>query len=1258
MGIHKSGGKKRSDMPLQMECFDDELSVTQLAYYNKAETEYKEFLSKAEALIKSSDGNLLESGEKVELWQLNNLTQALVPTSNNLSKQVTTIKPANVVSGKIINQTPITIQSSSQVSSTSILRQNNVTTQGSVVTRTSPIINPQTQQYQFVVDPRVSFVVGPVTAQPTSSTGTVSVPSGAVLQTTPPINTTQILPTSNATSIRQRAPIQVTPVTSVPSNVTFTKLQGNTAGTSAGITPLLTTRAGTSKISVPIIKNTTNNVSYKATEASSVGGIGPKAAQAQASAAKTTGNTSSTTPLVDLTNEDAADSKEVTFNKLSGKTFPSLVVVPRPNLRLKETSQANINQQRSYLDGKVKQVLVLSATKFTEWLIQQGLVRSEQYCSIHINSNMSPVKLKLGMYSDVCKFPYSGGYVWISDCCPQRFVSVFSGSIFEGAPHAPQILLKLIYHWSCQTNIQNITQWVKVENIHVKNFFTNLRAVCTAAVHEKFEKLGGNKKKVEVGVISLGTTSQDGNMRQVKVEVLGIMERDSKLMRLRAVEPLQDGERNYKRRFVKILEPLEQWVDKDSVILTDCTVDKGTLINMGYRSVCQVAANDTTNTMKGFSNSNIMEYLRRIVPRMFQNTLSLLSRHIIQQFLDELVWRERWGYISSHCFDSIILHLSEQTKLDTGDTLNARLSKIAANPFKNWAYANWKTNSTTNANIAPAQRQILATPIDTSSPPPLVQTVATKRQRKPTNTTLPGEPEPKKSNVAGKAAVVSGNTELTALEPYYYGTKAGDPKDGACDKKREINMKCCVCDLLLKDNISMMKHLIDHAYNEGTYLSADPTPICPYCPFKLAGFPSDFALQNHIEENHLKNSAKLLCLICEEKFRDRTNLILHMHHNHHELELPYECGICHMRSSQHHVIIDHFYETHKDGDKIQCPYCLKIVAIETNGRKMTQNCYFFLGHIQKHQRKSIARKCPKCTLWFVHKGILKDHQMKYHNTCKYLDGVERYASTPSDQGILMMPTPLESGVQTHKASQKMKQNTNSSMYTLNLFNSLKFLCDDDNMCCECEGDFLATGHFPGTLSCLKCSFSTCCNKTMQEHLIIFHDKNSKPEFNLGKVITLEKPMFCVCGYNTTSGNRLAKHLANHKRKSAYPSLERALQNTVQGQSASFPPLVTLDDQETVESWQRSYVQRNDNDNADKSEKTGPSTSNKDSPSMLNILGLVRKTSVDESSQDKVMSEGESSKNGENSQDTSEKSNPADEKKKNKIDGCEDKDEVM
>lgn len=396
--------------------------------------------------------------------------------------------------------------------------------------------------------------------------------------------------------------------------------------------------------------------------------------------------------VVDLTKDEPAspktmaDTREVTFNKLQGKTFPSLVVVARPTLKVKDT---NIND-RPALDAKVKSVLMHTATKYTEWLIQQGLIRSEQPCQVHPKSALKlgsyccaiillgiiTIRFILlvffaGIYSEASKFPYSGGYVWISDCCPSRYVSVFSGSLFEGASHPPSVLLKLIYHWSCQTNVQNVIQWVKVDNLYVKGLFTLLRSVCTVALHQHMALLGGPQKRIEVGVISLGTTSQGGQQKQVKVEVLGVLDPLRKIVRLRAVEPLTDGEKNYKKRFAKILEPLQGWVSKESVILTDLTVDKGTLLTMGFRHVNQVTGADSK-----YPNANIMEYLRTVVPRMFQNTLSLLSRQIIQQFLDELMWREWYGTTPGKTFDNIIAHISEQTRFNGQETLIARLNKV------------------------------------------------------------------------------------------------------------------------------------------------------------------------------------------------------------------------------------------------------------------------------------------------------------------------------------------------------------------------------------------------------------------------------------------------------------------------------------------------------------------------------------------------------------------------------------------------------
>lgn len=406
------------------------------------------------------------------------------------------------------------------------------------------------------------------------------------------------------------------------------------------------------------------------TESSAVGGlvVGTEAAKRKATA------------IVDLTKDDrsdnTSDATEVSFNKLNGKTFPSLVVVARPSLRVKET----FKNDRSTLDCKVKSVLMHQAVKFTEWLIQQGLVKSEQQCQVHVGRN-----LKLGMYSDAAKFPYSGGYVWISQCCPTRFVSVFNRSIFEGAPYAPTVLLKLIYHWTCQTNVTNVVQWVKVDNLYLKNFYSWLRSVCTLALQTHMGKMGGNNKKIEIGVISLGTTTQDGKQRQVKVEVLGILDHDQKTVRLRAVEPLTDGEQNHKKRFAKILEPLGEWVSRESTILTDLTVDKNVLHQMGFKNILQVSPQDQAKVNN--SNSNIMDYLRRIVPRMFQNTLSLLSRQIIQQFLDELVWREQYGTSPGQAFDNIVTHIAEQTKADAKEPFTSKLTKVSANPYRLWVAA-------------------------------------------------------------------------------------------------------------------------------------------------------------------------------------------------------------------------------------------------------------------------------------------------------------------------------------------------------------------------------------------------------------------------------------------------------------------------------------------------------------------------------------------------------------------------------------------
>lgn len=116
-------------------------------------------------------------------------------------------------------------------------------------------------------------------------------------------------------------------------------------------------------------------------------------------------------------------------------------------------------------DQLVKNALVYAPSRFTEWLMQKGLLRLEHKCFLHKGEDGQPVQFKLGMYSDKDKEPFSGGYVWISDCCSGRQISVYEGSIFDSSHHPPTTLLKLIYHWACQTSATNVLNWCKVLNV-------------------------------------------------------------------------------------------------------------------------------------------------------------------------------------------------------------------------------------------------------------------------------------------------------------------------------------------------------------------------------------------------------------------------------------------------------------------------------------------------------------------------------------------------------------------------------------------------------------------------------------------------------------------------------------------------------------------------------------------------------------------------------------------------------------------------
>ncbi|XP_065217107.1 uncharacterized protein row isoform X2 [Planococcus citri] len=1250
MGLKRNSiGKKpttpqrNGDISLVMECGWQPLSEIQTEMKNKVEKEYNQFMKTLKENIAKRGGEIVEQGTHITVYELE--CPPTIPTAVIQQEVI----PGVSSSSGLVKATPTSaLLATSQTTASPLIANSSVLLpSGAVASSGSTVFTGQPHTYQLVMGSRMGLIVTPstpATSSPVQSTTNTcaSAPSATVVRpiTAPRVQVRSGLgavPTQPPKRLVNVAPSQAAKIT-VPQ---APKINVNPA-TQKAVPPPVTKG---SSFSNTVTTRSKVKLGYRAAE--------PSTTEPPAVTATKTGSNAGT--VVDLTDDDGkpvADSREVAFNRYPGRIYPSLVVVARPNIKVKDMANSMITAERTQLDTKVKGILTNTPTKFTEWLIQQGLVRSEQVCSSHVNVDLTPIKLKLGMYSDVSKFPYSGGYVWISDCCPQKFVSVFCNSIFEGAPHAPTVLLKLIYHWACQTNVHNIISWVKVDNLYIKNFFTNLRAVCTAAICEKFGKMGGAGKKVEVGVISLGTTSQNGSVRQVKVEVLGVMDPVSKFVRLRAVDPVQNAEKNHKLRFSRILESLEHWVDKRTTIVTDFTVDKATLIELGFHSVLQVQLNAVHSKD---NNQAVMDYLKKVVPRMFQNTLSLLSRSIIQQFLDELVWRERWGPIPSRAFDNVILHLSEMTKLDTGDTLINRLKSITANPFKDWSYKLWKTNSMVSIptgakkaavpgeddakalqkNMALRFKSGLNQPStsvknygkgsktnliafnsdDTSDSMSIIPSI----DNLPPSITEIDDDNLSVSSSSSRRSRARGSTEdrssaptkpwdpqlvLKSLEGFYYGTLPFDVVVVNKLRKVELNMKCFTCGHTYNNNILFMKHLAGHAQNEGAFTTDFQ---CRYC---LKSYTTAFDLEDHLGSVHFPNKYNSMCLICGDRFKDRGALVTHMQTTHVELELPYHCSICKFRTSEHTKLIDHFYEIHDGGEKVQCPFCLKVVAFEgSNKVKLTQNVNFYFNHIKRHQRKPI-RKCPKCVLSFVNKGLVNDHLSKDHTSCVNIPGIVRYQN--SDLSTVLMPLPSVAPPLTRKAKPSQSYPV-PNFSTFKLDNTLIYPDVPPSKCVECKTEVTPATHFTSYMTCMKCMFASCCKVVMSKHVVQFHESRGKKKIPIKRKIPLDNPLHCACGFTSSDGNAIASHLINCKRKIAYRNPEKAAQYSVQMQSASFPTLVNLDDgehdsNEASDKWLRALVKSSDKDDS----KPKPSTiSEKSPPRMLKMLGLVCKESSDD-----------------------------------------------
>ena len=518
----------------------------------------------------------------------------------------------------------------------------------------------------------------------------------------------------------------------------------------------------------------------------------------------------------------------------------------------------------------------------------------------------------------------------------------------------------------------------------------------------------------------------------------------------------------------------------------------------------------------------------------------------VQLVLDELCWRERFATSASHCYNNLLEHVVYLTSRETENPgLLHLLDYVAVNPQKNWRY------KTVHVAKGPLAIQPAVINSNSSNQDPNVtvnQGTASKilipPMKKIESTSPSGNASPSTStimnSVLAKNSISSQNlTVMTKMEPYFYGTIPGNLNLG--QEPNTCEFKCHLCSETFIENIKFYTHIKWHI--SGKVEWKDIGHMCPYC---IEPFFDEVALKNHVGVHIPNVRPHQWCRICLEQFENESSLLVHMTRKHVKAEIPYRCEVCQFGTSIHTDLIDHFNEHHRGTPYILCHLCLNVKCITPQGASSFS--FRLHQHLQKHNQKN---KCKTCLLTFYSKYMLQDHKNKDHYSCaKYKELVpyEIPADRPGNPIVFKAPRASQTNVPSADAIY-LKPSVAMSVTLENQYAVVADVEKETFFCIECDQGMELEGHYCKYQKCLRCPYSTCCQMMISRHNQIFHpnstskkSKNRTLPYTIGPPIMLANPLICICGFSSSSGNHMARHLAlcEGGRKSAYPSYANAI----------------------------------------------------------------------------------------------------------------------
>lgn len=244
------------------------------------------------------------------------------------------------------------------------------------------------------------------------------------------------------------------------------------------------------------------------------------------------------------------------------------------------------------------------------------------------------------------------GFVWRCPGC-RRKQSLLKDSYLENAKIAPSTLVYMVYYWSTRVPLHIVMEHVEVGTHTGVNWCQYFRKICSWKLCQTSIQLGGPGKEVQIdeSLFVRAKYHRGRNTNRADTWVFGAYDVNYKVGYIKVVR---------KRDAATLLPIIQRVIAPGSIVVSDEW--------RAYRSIAHLPGNYQHKTVNhsryfvdpatGTHTNNVESYWSRAKASF--KKMHVTSKPMVPSYLDEFMWRERYGKTDKMAYLNILRNIAEK----------------------------------------------------------------------------------------------------------------------------------------------------------------------------------------------------------------------------------------------------------------------------------------------------------------------------------------------------------------------------------------------------------------------------------------------------------------------------------------------------------------------------------------------------------------------------------------------------------------------